>query len=138
MGRDPKPAKTKAKKREAEGREQQTATSEILGVIGRSPGDIQPVFDAIAQSARCCAAPTSVSSCGTTANCFISVRRHTPPEGLQVIRSLFPSDQEDRGYWTRTHPMPELCRTSWRSDLGEESAWSGGDVHLYATSTSWG
>src|SRR5262249_9122793 len=27
----------------------------------------------------CCAAPTSVSSYGTTANCFISVRRHTPP-----------------------------------------------------------
>jgi GAF domain-containing protein len=71
--------------------EQQTATSEILGVISSSPTNVQPVFDAIAAS--------SVRLCGAAFGCvfrFDGERLHFvaqhqfSPEALQVMTQRYP------------------------------------------------
>jgi len=66
----------------AESLTQQTATSEILGVISRSQTDVHPVFEAIAANAlRLCGAKFSLTACMTaslfTSPCFTTCPRRT-------------------------------------------------------------
>src|SRR5262245_7984226 len=77
-------------KREAEAQEQQAATAEILRIIGSSPADVQPVFDAIvASAARLCAASVAavVSFDGELMH-FGASRNWTPEFDAAIRRSL--------------------------------------------------
>ena len=71
--------------------EQQTATSEILRVISRSPTDVQPVFDAIAPAAlKLCGASSAVvlRYDGTLIHMVADAKLN--PEGADAWRREFP------------------------------------------------
>ena len=71
--------------------EQQTATSEILRVISRSPTDVQPVFDAIVQSATrlCDAAFGAAFRFDGQRQTFVAHQSATPGE-LEILRGNYP------------------------------------------------
>ena len=71
--------------------DQQTATSEILRVISRSPTSVEPVFATIAQAAlRLCSAASSVVATYDGALMRIGALASTTPEGADAIRAIFP------------------------------------------------
>jgi GAF domain-containing protein len=71
--------------------EQQTATSEILRVISTSPTDVQPVFDAIAQSATTLCEATNTGVFRYADSLIHLVAHHNwTPEFLDAVRRVFP------------------------------------------------
>ena len=70
---------------------QQTATSEILGVISRSPADIQPVFEAIvARAAALCEAEFSAVARLDDGLLHLVAVHSMSPEETAAFHSLFP------------------------------------------------
>src|SRR5215831_4341289 len=85
-----------AYKRElAEGRERETATSEILGVIASSPTDIQPVLNVVAENAARLCDATDAAIWRTDGDTFWlvasygSVRIFRPEEARPMTRGRF-------------------------------------------------
>lgn len=72
--------------------EYQIATSEVLGIISRSPTDVQPVFEAIAASAlRLCGAKWSVVTRFDGEQLHLAALHNlSDPEGVDAIRRIFP------------------------------------------------
>src|SRR5215468_5807447 len=77
------------KRERDEALEQQTATSEVLTIIRRSPADAQPVFDAIVQSAtRLCDAIFSVVYLYDGALIRLAATQNFTPEATSQINRL--------------------------------------------------
>ena len=76
--------------------ERQTATAEILKVIASSPSDVQPVFDAIAHSAK-----RLIGGFSTAVHRFIGDIDHlvaftpTNPESDEVLKAAFPRHRSE-------------------------------------------
>jgi len=76
--------------------EQQTATSEILRVISRSPTDVQPVFDAIVASAtRLCGAVNGIVSRFDGKLLELVAHHNVDPTRLEALKQThpFPADR---------------------------------------------
>jgi transcriptional regulator with GAF, ATPase, and Fis domain len=75
----------------------QTATSEVLSVISRSPADAQPVFDAIVQSAaRLCEAIFSVVYLYDGDRLRIAATNNYTPEAKNLTHALHQLKRPDR------------------------------------------
>ena len=84
-------ALTEAHAQVSEALDQQTATSEILKVISRSPTDVQPVFDAIAESAmRLCDAGVGGVLTFDGELVHLAGMANIDPLGVGVLRDVFP------------------------------------------------
>ena len=70
--------------------EQQTATSEVLGVITRSPGELEPVFQAILASATHLCGSNFGTLFQSEGDGFRSVALHNPPAMYAELRGRDP------------------------------------------------
>ena len=71
--------------------EHQTATSEVLSAISRSPTEVQPVFDAIARSAtELCEATSGGVDRFDGSHIHLAAHYNWSPEALEAMRQIYP------------------------------------------------
>jgi two-component system, NtrC family, sensor kinase len=98
--------------------ERQTATSEILGVISRTPTDVQPVFEAIAERAvRLCEGILSAVYRFDGELLHFVAHHGIGPEGLIEIRRMYPASPGRATFSTRA--ILE-CRTIHIPDIEQD------------------
>jgi signal transduction histidine kinase len=106
-------ALTQAHAQVTEALEQQTATSEILGVISGFPRDVQPVFDAIiANAVRLCGGVYGIIWRYDGGLVSLVGLHNLPVEGREELIGLFPSRLDDL-----YGPLPTALRTGTVVDI---------------------
>ena len=95
--------------------EHQTATSEVLGIISRSPTDVQPVLDAIVESAAKVCGVDDVHLRLNERNMMVS-RAHFGP--IPILRAEIPID-ESNFRWVREHGTLHIPDVSEQKNFQE-------------------
>src|SRR5262249_55904266 len=109
----------------SESLEQQTATSEVLQVISSSPGELEPVFQAMLASAtRICGAKFGMLYL-YEGDCFRDVAHHNVPSALAEHRRLHPVFRP--GPSTGLGRVAATKQTAHISDITAEQAYIDGD-----------
>jgi GAF domain-containing protein len=107
--------------------QQQTATSEVLRVISSSPGELQPVFDAVLENGtRLCEANFGTLYRFENDAFSVSALRNAPPEfaAFQQGRQLRPSPASTLGRAAKNRQPTHVV------DIGAESGYLQGDPYV--------
>ncbi|HET9129669.1 MAG TPA: GAF domain-containing protein, partial [Terriglobia bacterium] len=103
--------------------EHQTATSEVLGIISRSPTDVQPVLDAIVQSAARVCGVNDVALRLREENSLV-LRAHFGPIPMPVNRVEMSMDAP-QFLWMREHGTLHLPDVRAQNDFPTPGSFSG-------------
>ena len=97
----------------SESLEQQTATSEVLSVISSSPGELQPVFNAMLESAtRICEAKFGNLFRFDGMNFQLVAEVGAPPELIEFLRQHAPQLPLPGGLLDRVMQTKQVCHTA--------------------------